>query len=96
MEAMINKTLEQLRALYGISGGILVAVKDGKCILKHCFGEADAEQHRPVDSKTLFQIASCSKALKKFLPLMLDMASWIGKSVLTSGWLSWSGPISAM
>ena len=83
MEAMINKTLEQLRALYGISGGILVAVKDGKCILKHCFGEADAEQHRPVDNKTLFQIASCSKAF----------TTMIAAQLCDEGKMTWDTPV---
>ncbi len=59
---IIEKTIEQIRKHYGLAGGILVAVKDGKCILKHCFGQADVENSKAVDEKTLFQIASCSKA----------------------------------
>ena len=59
---ILQKTIEQIRKQYGLAGGILVAVKDGKVVLKECFGMADAEQNKSVDSKTLFQIASCSKA----------------------------------
>lgn len=87
MEPMINKTIEktieQIRAHYGLAGGILVAVKDGKCVLKHCFGEADVEKHRPVDSKTLFQIASCSKAF----------TTMIAAQLCDEGKMTWDTPV---
>lgn len=66
-DIILNQTIAQVREKYGLAGGILVAVKDGRCVLKHCFGLADVEQERPVDSKTLFQIASCSKAFTTML-----------------------------
>ena len=47
---ILQKTIEQIRKQYGLAGGILVAVKDGKVVLKECFGMADAEQNKPVDS----------------------------------------------
>ena len=41
---VFEKTIEQLRARYGLAGGILVAVKDGKVLFKQAFGDADVEQ----------------------------------------------------
>jgi len=83
METIITKTLAQLRQHYGVAGGILIAVKDGKCILKHCFGEADVESHRPVDSKTLFQIASCSKAF----------TTMVAGQLCDEGKMTWDTPV---
>ena len=59
---ILQKTIAQIREQFGLAGGILIAVKNGKVILKECFGQADVENNKPVDEKTLFQIASCSKA----------------------------------
>ena len=59
---ILNKTIVQIRKQYGVAGGIVIAIIDGQVLLKECFGQADAEKGKPVDSKTLFQIASCSKA----------------------------------
>lgn len=83
MESIINKTIQQIRQHYGLAGGILVAVKDGKCILKHCFGEADVEKHRPVDEKTIFQIASCSKAF----------TTMIAGQLCDEGKMTWDTPV---
>lgn len=62
MENVLAHFLDQLRQDYGLAGGIMVAVKDGRCVVKEPFGLRDVEQKKPVDNKTLFQIASCSKA----------------------------------
>ena len=35
---ILNKTIEQIRKQYGVAGGILIAIKDGKVLLKECFG----------------------------------------------------------
>ena len=83
MEQIINKTIAQVRDRYGLAGGILVAVKDGKCILKHCFGDADVEQKRPVDAKTLFQIASCSKAF----------TTMVAGQLCDEGKMTWDTPV---
>ena len=83
MQNIINKTIEQVRAQYGLAGGILVAVKDGKCVLKHCFGEADVENHRPVDEKTIFQIASCSKAF----------TTMVAGQLCDEGKMTWDTPV---
>ena len=31
---ILNKTIEQVRKQYGVAGGILIAIKDGKVLLK--------------------------------------------------------------
>ena len=80
---IINKTIAQVRSQYGLAGGILVAVKDGKCILKHCFGDADIKTKRPNDEKTLFQVASCSKAF----------TTMIAGQLCDEGKMTWDTPV---
>ena len=80
---ILQKTIEQIRKQYGLAGGILVAVKDGKVVLKECFGQADAEQNKPVDSKTLFQIASCSKAF----------TTMVAGQLCDEGKMTWDTPV---
>ena len=40
---ILEKTIAQIREQFGLAGGILVAVKDSKVLLKESFGYADAE-----------------------------------------------------
>lgn len=83
MQDIIKKTIEQVREQYGLAGGILIAVKDNQCILKYCFGEADVQTKRPVDEKTLFQIASCSKAF----------TTMIAGQLCDEGKMTWDTPV---
>ena len=83
MKTIIEQTISQLPERFGLVGGILVAVKDGKTILKHSFGCADRESGRPVDSGTLFQIASCSKAFTTMMAAQL----------CEEGKLDWDTPV---
>ena len=80
---ILNKTIEQIRKQYGVAGGILIAIKDGKVLLKECFGKADAEKGKPVDSKTLFQIASCSKAF----------TTMVAGQLCDEGKMTWDTPV---
>ena len=80
---IINKTIGQVRSQYGLAGGILVAVKDGKCVVKYCFGEADVKTKRPIDEKTLFQVVSCSKAF----------TTMIAGQLCDEGKLTWETPV---
>ena len=80
---ILNKTIEQVRKQYGVAGGILIAIKDGKVLLKECFGQADAEKGKPVDSKTLFQIASCSKAF----------TTMVAGQLCDEGKMTWDTPV---
>ena len=80
---ILNKTIEQIRKQYGVAGGILIAIKDGKVLLKECFGQADAEKGKPVDSKTLFQIASCSKAF----------TTMVAGQLCDEGKMTWDTPV---
>lgn len=83
MQAIIEKTIAQLQDRFGLVGGFLVAVKDGKTILKQGFGYADRETKRPVDTKTVFQIASCSKAFTTMMAAQL----------CEEGKLNWDTPV---
>ena len=83
MQSIIEKTIDQLQARFGLTGGILVAVKDGKTVLKQGFGLADRETGRPVDTETVFQIASCSKAFTTMMAAQL----------CEEGKLSWDTPV---
>jgi len=80
---VFEKTIEQLRARYGLAGGILVAVKDGKVLFKQAFGDADVEQGRANDNKTLFQIASCSKAF----------TTMVAGQLCDEGLMTWDTPV---
>jgi len=83
MQSIIEKTIDQLQARFGLTGGILVAVKDGKTVLKQGFGLADRETGRPVDTETVFQIASCSKAFTTMMAAQL----------CEEGMLNWDTPV---
>lgn len=83
MQSIIEKTIAQLQERFGLVGGFLVAVKDGKTILNHSFGHADRETGRKVDSKTVFQIASCSKAFTTMMAAQL----------CEEGKLDWDTPV---
>jgi len=43
--------------------GLSIAVLDGDIVHIYCFGQASVEDNIPVDANTIFDIASCSKAL---------------------------------
>ena len=83
MQAIIEKTIAQLQEHFGLVGGFLVAVKDGKTIVKQGFGLADRETGRPVDTETVFQIASCSKAFTTMMAAQL----------CEEGKLDWDTPV---
>ena len=57
-EAVIN-----LMRNYGIPGGAVAVVRDGKLIYARGFGWADVENKTPVEPDALFRIASVSKPL---------------------------------
>ena len=80
---LLERTIAQIRQQYGLAGGILVAVKEGKVLLKECFGQADVEKNRPVDSQTLFQIASCSKAF----------TTMVAGQLCDEGKMTWDTPV---
>lgn len=43
--------------------GLSIAVLDGEPVHTRCFGRASIEDNTPVNANTIFDIASCSKAL---------------------------------
>ncbi len=52
--------------------GIVVAEQKGMIIASHSFGYADAKSKVPIDSKTLFEIASVSKPVTALAVITLD------------------------
>jgi CubicO group peptidase (beta-lactamase class C family) len=60
--AAIEKAIEEKRKETGAPGVAVVVVKDDKVILQKGFGLRDIERNLPVTPKTLFPIASCTKA----------------------------------
>ena len=80
---ILEKTIAQIREQFGLAGGILVAVKDGKILLKESFGYADAEAGKLNDNKTLFQIASCSKAF----------TTMVAGQLCDEGKMTWDTPV---
>lgn len=80
---ILEKTIAQIREQFGLAGGILVAVKDGKVLLKESFGYADAEAGKLNDNKTLFQIASCSKAF----------TTMVAGQLCDEGKMTWDTPV---
>lgn len=58
LEVYIQNALE----LFEVPGVAIGIIKDGEVVLNRGFGFANAETKKPVDSQTIFGIASCTKA----------------------------------
>jgi N-acyl-D-amino-acid deacylase len=56
-------SVRDLMRTYGIPGGAIALVRDGKLIYARGFGYADVENRTPVQPDALFRIASVSKTL---------------------------------
>jgi N-acyl-D-amino-acid deacylase len=61
--AHLNKVMRQVLREKEVSGGSLAIAKDGRLVFARGFGLADVEDRVPVRPKTLFNIASCTKAI---------------------------------
>jgi CubicO group peptidase (beta-lactamase class C family) len=61
--ASLDQRVRDLMRQYGIPGGAVAVVRDGKLIYARGFGYADAESKTPVQSDALFRIASVSKPI---------------------------------
>ena len=70
--ANLPALIEKQMADWRIPGAAIGIVKDGKVIFVRGFGYRDLEKKLPVTTKTLFPIASCSKA---FTALSAEMAA---------------------
>ena len=62
MKQIIDKTLEQMSAHFGLAGAAMLVVKEGETALKYCWGRADVTTGRPVTETCYVDIASNSKA----------------------------------
>lgn len=83
MKKIIDKTLEQMSAHFGLAGAAMLVVKEGKTALKYCWGRADVTTGRPVTETCYFDIASNSKA---FTTMMIAQLCDEGK-------LDWDEPV---
>lgn len=61
--AHLNKVMRQVLREKEVPGGSLAIAKDGRLVFARGFGLADVEGRVPVRPKTLFNIASCTKAI---------------------------------
>jgi len=69
--------------LWHVPGLAVAVVKDGEILFCDGFGKRDIEQDLPVNSKTLFPIASCTKAFTAFAVAMQ----------VEAGKLDWDKPV---
>lgn len=83
MQSILEKTVAQVAEHYGVAGGAVVVVRDGKTIFKQPFGLADAATGRPVTAQSYFDIASNSKA---FTTMLWGLLCDLGK-------VDWDTPI---
>jgi CubicO group peptidase (beta-lactamase class C family) len=68
---------------WNVPGAAVLLIKDGKIIFSEGFGYRDIDKKLPVDSKTIFPIASCTKT---FTPVTVGM-------LVDAGKVSWDNPI---
>jgi N-acyl-D-amino-acid deacylase len=66
-----DSIIPALMAKYGIPGGAVGVVKDGRLVLVRGYGYADSAAHEPVAPDALFRIASVSKPLTSAAVLKL-------------------------
>jgi D-aminopeptidase len=59
--ARLDQVLKTLPQTYAGPGGAVAVIKDGKPILRHAWGFANAERRIPFTPKTLFRICSITK-----------------------------------
>jgi D-aminopeptidase len=59
--ARLDQVLKTLPQTYAGPGGAVAVIKDGKPILRHAWGWANAERRIPFTPKTLFRICSITK-----------------------------------
>ncbi len=69
--------IEESRQLFGVPGLAVGILKDGKVVMNQGFGVRHSGTDQPVDSLTIFGIASCSKAFTAACFAMLNADSLI-------------------
>lgn len=62
LDAIMNQTLQQ----YYVPGGALAVAHNGKLVYAKGFGVANLRTQEPVTPNTLFNLASCTKAISTF------------------------------
>ena len=61
--AVFDQSVRNLMKQYGIPGGAVAVVRDGKLFYARGFGYADVENKTPVKPDALFRLASVSQTL---------------------------------
>lgn len=69
--AAFDGIITTLMVKWGIPGGALAVVKDGRLVLSRGYGYGDLDQARPVEPDALFRIASVSKPITAVAALRL-------------------------
>jgi N-acyl-D-amino-acid deacylase len=69
--ASFDRVLTTLMGKWGIPGGAIAVVKDGRLVLARGYGYADADAKSPVAPNALFRIASVSKPITAVAVLQL-------------------------
>lgn len=69
--ASFKPVISELMAKWGIPGGAVGLVKDGRLVMAEGYGFADRERHRQARPDTLFRIASLSKPITAVAVLKL-------------------------
>ena len=72
--------VENVRATFDVPGIAVAIIKDGKVVLERGYGLRELESKAPVDARTLFSIASNTKA---FTAASLEMLAEDGKLEMT-------------
>jgi N-acyl-D-amino-acid deacylase len=67
----LNKVMQQVLREHEVPGGSLAIAKDGRLVFARGFGLANVEDRVRVTPKTLFNIASCTKAITSMAILKL-------------------------
>ncbi len=69
--APFEQSVREMMRTYGIPGGAVALVRDGKLFYARGFGYADLENKTPVEPDALFRIASVSKPITSAAIMML-------------------------
>jgi CubicO group peptidase (beta-lactamase class C family) len=65
-EREFDELIPRLMTDFPTEGAAVGVIHDGKVMMKECFGWADREHQIPVDTSTLFNVASISKSITAF------------------------------
>ncbi len=74
----MNSEIYSLIQKYGLPGGVLAMMRDGRLVMAKGYGWANREEHRRARPETLFRIASVSKTITAVAVLKLMQDGRVG------------------